>query len=85
MTLISGVLSDYATTDTAIAAYLQSEGFTLTDVDASNPRHCIFHFQNDNPKLSEFVHNFEIGQALGNIATFFFCYKRLLVRVKVGV
>lgn len=71
----------FTTGNTALAAYLQSEGFVL-EIEFTPPRHCVFHFDNSNPHLIELVHNFESAKAVGNIVTFFFCYKRLLTRIK---
>ena len=71
----------YKTTDTALAAYLYSEGFELLEVDGSNfPS--VFYFENSNPKLSEYIRNFQIGKAEGNIAIFFKSYKTMLARIK---
>lgn len=81
MTLQSKTPARFITANTALAAYLQLEGFTL-EIDASKPNHCVFYFENRNPKLIEFVNKFESGQAEGNIVTFYFCYKRLLTRIK---
>lgn len=74
----------YSTANTALAAYLHSEGFELLDVDTSHfPS--IFHFKNDNPKLMVCVRDFQVAKAVGNIATFFRSYKMMLAEIKDGV
>lgn len=73
----------YDTRDTALAAYLHSEGFELLDVDSSNfPT--VFYFGNDNSQLSKFIRDFQVGKAIGNIAVFFRSYKIMLARIKEG-
>jgi len=73
----------YSTTDTALAAWLYSQGFELTDVDSSNfPS--VFYFENSNPKLQQTVHDFQCGKAEGNVIVFFRAYKKLLSMIKVG-
>jgi len=68
----------FSTPNTALAAYLISEGFELTDKDTSNPSHIVFIFHNSSVKLSELVHAFNIGKATGNIATFYHIYRELI-------
>ncbi len=73
----------YPTTNTALAAWLYSQGFQLTDVDASSfPS--VFYFESSSPKLQESVRDFQVGKAEGNIATFYRSYKRLLSMIKTG-
>jgi len=68
----------FSTPNTALAAYLISEGFELTDKDTSNPSHIVFIFHNSSVKLSELVHAFNIGKATGNITTFYHVYRDLV-------
>lgn len=68
----------YITTDAAIAAYLQSIGYLLLEIDFTKPNRCIFHFENSNG-LVEAVRKFEVGN---DVSHFYFCYKRILFRVK---
>lgn len=71
----------YSTTNTALAAYLHSEGFELLDVDTSGfPS--VFNFKNDNPKLMDYVRAFQVAKARGNIAIFFRSYKLLLAQIR---
>lgn len=77
----SSKVPTYSTKDTALAAYLHTEGFELIDVDSSSfPS--IFHFKDDNPKIREYVHAFQSGKAEGNIAMFFRAYKIMLSELK---
>lgn len=71
----------FTTSNTALAAYLQSLGYELLDIDRSEPFRCLFFFP-DNDGLAEAAHKFELGTALGNIPSFYTSYKRLLKRVK---
>lgn len=73
---------EYTTTDTALAAYLMSEGFEYSHLDNTNPYRCIFTYPNNSTQLSQLIHDYESGKAMGNIALFFHCYKRLLIRIK---
>ena len=75
--------TEYFTTNTALAAYLQSEGF-VPDIDNSNPNRCIFIFENSDPILTKCIRDFETGKAIGNIATFFYCYKRILSKIRMA-
>lgn len=75
---------DFPTKDTALAAYLISEGFELQDINRTNPKSCIFYFKNDNPKLTEFIRSYQIGKAEGNISSFIMCYRQLLTEVHAG-
>jgi hypothetical protein len=73
----------FSTTDTALAAWLYSQGFDLLDVEAENfPSN--FVFENSSPHLAEAVKTFQCGKAEGNITVFFLAYKKLLRMVKVG-
>ena len=76
--------NEFITTDTALAAYLHSEGFELLDVD-SFKFPSVFHFENENPQINEFARKFQVGKAEGNIATFFRSYKLMLARIKNGI
>jgi len=71
----------YSTADTALAAWLYSNGLELTRVDNSEfPT--IFYFENSNPKLPGLVNVFQSGEAVGNITNFYRAYKLMLARIK---
>lgn len=75
--------SVYSTSDTALAAWLYASGFELQDVDNSEFP-AVFHFENSSQKLPQLIHDFQMGEAVGNIAAFFRAYKILLSKVKAG-
>lgn len=72
----------YSTSDTALAAWLISQGFELIDLDYSHPSSVTFLFEFDGQSFSKAVKTFQIGTAEGNILAFFRAYKRLLLKVK---
>jgi len=77
----------YSTPNTALAAYLLTEGFTLLSITTSpNPKviggiEAVFTFQ-DDPHLLDCVRLWQTGQAEGNLIVFFGNYKRFLGEVK---
>lgn len=73
----------FGTKDTALAAYLYSEGFSLSSID-SNSFPAVFYFENTNNELKDFVRSYQTGKATGNIALFFRAYKILLSKIKNG-
>lgn len=79
---ISG--GEYSTRNTALAAYLRIEGFRLLDVmpsDYNNP--AVFLFENDS-KIAECEHLWQLGKAEGNLSMFWESYRLCLRMVKVG-
>jgi len=71
----------YLTTDTALAAWLYTQGFELVDIKTESfPS--VFYFENSNSKLTESVRIFQRGEAEGNILTFFRAYRRLVGMIK---
>jgi len=83
MAINNNNLEIFSTTDTALAAWLYSQGFDLADVDSSKfPS--VFYFSNSDPKLQESVRTFQCGKAEGDILAFFRAYKKLLAFIKVG-
>lgn len=68
----------FSTPNTALAAYLLSEGFELASKDVTNPQEISFVFNNTSPKLSELVRAFNMGTAQGNITTFYYNYRKLV-------
>lgn len=72
----------YETKNTALAAYLRIEGFTLVDVSIDNfPS--VFIFENC-PKITECEHLWQLNQAIGNLSDFFESYRLCLRMTKVG-
>lgn len=75
--------SHFITRDTALAAWLDSQGFELLNTQ-KEAQGFAFIFENGNPRLKEFVRDFQCGRAEGNILLFYQSYKRMLRKVKVG-
>lgn len=73
----------FATPDTALAAWLYSQGFELLDVESGTPS-SFFIFSSENPHLADYVRDFECGRAVGSVLTFYLAYKKMLTKVKVG-
>lgn len=72
----------YSTKNTALAAYLRIEGFTLLDVtNESNP--AVFIFESDS-KLYDCEKRWQLGKAEGNLSDFFESYRLCLRMVRVG-
>jgi len=73
---------NYSTNDTALAAYLVSQGYELLELDFNNNSHVTFIFSPEPATISDCVRSFEAGLAEGNIMAFFRNYKRLLSRIR---
>jgi len=77
----------FPTMNTALAAYLKTEGFTHVDTTANpklrNPKDfdAVFHFQND-PHILDCVHLWNTGQAEGNHSVFLDNYRQLVGEAK---
>lgn len=80
--MISSHNGIFTTPETALAAYLQSEGYELLEIDNSNPRKCKFSFSNNDQRLAQLVFEFGCGKATGNIIKFYDCYRKLVDDVK---
>ena len=72
----------YQTSDTALAAYLISQGYEYLELDVSNPRSAVFFFENNSSAFQESLKQFQLGEASGNILAFFRAYKKLLFQIK---
>lgn len=77
---INDLQSPFETKDTALVAYLLSEGYKEPEVKHTNTE-CVFCFSETDYELAVLVRNFQSGRATGNIPTFFRNYKRVLRRV----
>jgi len=81
---ISNRDGNYLTQNTALAAYLRIEGFTLLDVEpTSYSKPAVFIFEQD-PKIAQCERLWQLGQAEGNLSDFFESYRLCIRMVKVG-
>jgi len=68
----------FSTSNTALAAYLASEGFELADKTISDSQEVVFIFANNSKELKALIHAFDMGTAQGNIALFYYNYRKLV-------
>jgi len=73
----------YSTRDTALAAWLYSNGYPLADVDRRNIP-VVFYFTRDSKKMGNLIRDFQVGRAEGNVVLFFRAYKKMLFFIKEG-
>ena len=71
----------FKTSDTALSAYLVSEGFGTPEIEFNNGRRATFIF-NKTDKLEKHISNYDAARAKGNIVLFFNAYQNLLRRIK---
>ncbi len=74
----------FSTHDTALAAYLVSEGLPYPSIEHTPSRECVFCFPVDGHNKEDYVRyerNHRLGIASGNITIFFKSYKQLLKMV----
>lgn len=71
----------FTTRDTALAAWLYSQGFDLLGVEREDSASS-FHFDNTTQALRESVRLFQAGKAEGNILIFYRAYKKMLRHAK---
>lgn len=81
----SPVLSSelFKTSDSALAAWLYSNGFQIHEVDDSKFPSVIF-FEHPNKEFHDLVRQWQRGEAQGNCCVFFTSYKTVIGRVKNG-
>ena len=70
----------YETSDSALAAYLITQGTNEPQITLDKDKQCVFGF-NEIDNLQVLVNSYQSGNAHGNIYLFFHNYKRLLKRV----
>lgn len=71
----------FSTPNTALAAWLYSQGFDLLEIDNTNfPT--VFHFEDSSKALHSAVRDFQVGRAEGDIVAFYRAYKVLLDKIK---
>ena len=72
----------FKTSDTALAAYLISEGFNTPEIQYPNGNRAYFVFPTANYDINKYVADFDTARANGNIVLFFNAYQTLLRRIK---
>lgn len=73
----------FSTSDTALAAWLISQGYELLELDNSKPNSVAFLFVDDSEALTAAIKMFQTAQGeAGIVIAFYRAYKRLLVRIK---
>lgn len=73
--------TDFRIADTAIAAWLISQGVELYGLDSSDPQNVYFVFPADG-NITKLVNQFELGVAVGNVGVFYRAYRHLLTRIR---
>jgi len=71
----------FKTSDTALSAYLVSEGFGTPCIEFPNGDRAFFLF-NRVPKIDRYIGDFDTARAKGNIVLFFSAYQTLLRRIR---
>ena len=71
----------YQTSDTSLATYLITEGFTLVDIDYSQPRY-VFLFEDNYDKLVEHEHKYITSKAKVDPATYSRVNRKLMRAIK---
>ena len=72
----------FRTSDTALAAYLISEGIDTPSIEFTNGTRAFFIFTRQNPQIDKHISDFDSARAIGNIVLFFNAYQNLLRRIK---
>ena len=72
----------FKTSDTALSAYLVSEGFGTPKIEFNNGARATFVFSRENPDISKSINEFDTARATGNIVLFFNAYQVLLRRIR---
>lgn len=73
----------FITRDTALAAWLYSNGYMLAEVDRRN-HPVVFYFTRDSEEMDNLIRDFQVGRAEGNVVMFFRAYKKMLFIIKEG-
>ncbi len=73
---------NFRTSDTALAAYLVSEGLETPEIEFTNGTRAYFLFKRDNQKLDKYIADFDTARAIGNVVLFFNAYQVLLRRIR---
>jgi hypothetical protein len=75
----------FRTSDTALAAYIQIEGFQIIDIDPSGQRTVfVFNTQDSDPKILELKRLFDIAKARVEPSIYLRTYKVLTRQARDG-
>lgn len=80
--MVSDTVKPFRTSDTALAAYLVSEGIGTPDIEFTNGTRAFFLFTSNDSTLKNAVREFDTARAEGNIVLFFNAYQTLLRRIR---
>lgn len=72
----------FKTSDTALAAYLVSEGYGTPEIEYSNGSRAFFIFSKESPKIDNSISSWDTARARGNVVMFFQAYQTLLRRIR---
>ncbi len=72
----------FRTSDTALAAYLVSEGFGTPEIEFNNGSRAFFIFSKEDPKIDDSINSWDTGRATGHVVMFFQAYQTLLRRIR---
>ena len=75
------VSDNFRTSDTALAAYLISEGYGVPDIDYNGSR-AYFLFSKENPQIEKSIGDWDTARAVTNAVLLFNAYQSLLRRIK---
>jgi hypothetical protein len=80
--MVMSLNESFKTSDTALSAYLVSEGFGTPEIEFPNGSRAFFVFSRENPKIEDSINAWDTGRALGNVVMFFQAYQTLLRRIR---
>ncbi len=80
--MVMSLNESFRTSDTALAAYLVSEGFGTPEIEFNNGSRAFFVFSKNNPKIEDSIGAWDVGRAKGNVVMFFQAYQTLLRRIR---
>jgi len=79
----TGNTETYKTSDTQIAAYLQTEGFELIDIE--HGERSVFSFSNEDSKLQEHIRLYHAGKARVEPSLYMRNYRSLARKAREGL
>lgn len=80
--MVMSLNESFKTSDTALSAYLVSEGFGAPEIEFLNNSRAFFVFSKGNPKIEKAIHSWDSATATGNVVMFFQAYQTLLRRIR---